>query len=137
MHKLLYLNHRILARIFFHDLESFSKIFVLLRQLEHLSISIIELLGLSLDRLPERQITLKYFFHHVYGVNDSLCDGIFRFICSTMRLVRILLPLITCDIFKLISLLLKEFVYLFLILNNSLGDDLPVLNNGTIARLSG
>lgn len=137
VHKFLDLSHWVFARIFLHHLKSFPQIFVLLWQLKHLSIPVIELLGLSLDRLPEWQVTLKYFFHHIDRVNDSLGDGVFRFICCTMWLMRILLPLVTCDIFQLVSLLLKEFVHFFLILNNSLRNNLPVLYNGAIARLSG
>ena len=52
-----------------------------------------------------------------------------------MRLVWILLSLIACDVFQLVCFLFEEFVNFFLVLHDSLCDDLTVLNERTLSRM--
>lgn len=49
-----------------------------------------------------------------------------------MRLVRILLPLVTGNVFQLIGLVPEKLVYLLLILDDSLRDNLSVLDHGAV-----
>jgi hypothetical protein len=62
-------------------------------------------------------------------VDDSFGYCIFRFVGSAVGLEWILLLLVACNVFQLLSLLIEKLVHFFLVLDNSLGDDLPMLNS--------
>ena len=68
-------------------------------------------------------------------MHDPFRDGVFRFIGSAVRLVWILLPLVARDVFQLVCFLFEEFVNFFLVLHDSLCDDLTVLNKRTLSRM--
>lgn len=66
-------------------------------------------------------------------MNYSLCDCIFWFICSTVRLVRILLFLEAGNVFKLIRFFFEKFINFFLIFNYPLSNDLTMLYHWTFS----
>ena len=71
---------------------------------------------------------MEDLFHHVESMDDPFRDGIFRFIGSAVRLVWILLSLVARDIFQLVCFLFEELVNFFLVLHDSLCDDLTMLD---------
>lgn len=79
---------------------------------------------------------MKNLLHHVNSMDNSLSDSIFRLIGCAMWLVGILLPLVARDVLQLVSLLFKKLVNFLLVLYDSLGDDLPVLNYRSVTRVS-
>lgn len=135
--KRLHLIRAVLVVEFLHDIESFSQVVVLLLELEDLSIRVIQRLGLPLNGLSQRQIALQHLLHHVHSVDDPLSDGILRLVDSTVRLLRVLVPLVTGDVSQLVSLVSKELVHLFLVLDNSLRDDLPMFDTAFVRFLIG
>jgi len=68
-------------------------------------------------------------------MNDPFRDGIFRFIRGAVRLVWILLSLVARDVFQLVRFLFEEFVNFFLVLHDSLCDDLTMLDKRTLSRM--
>ena len=77
----------------------------------------------------ERKIALEHLLHHVDCMDDTLCNGVFRFVSGAVGLMRVLLPLIRGYVLKLVRLFLEKFVYFLLVFDNPLGDDLPMLND--------
>jgi hypothetical protein len=134
-HKLLHFTQRILASILLQDVEPLSQVFVLLLELEHLCVLVVNLLRLLLDGSSELEVTLQHLLHHVERVNDSFCDRILGLVGSTVRLQWILLLLVACNALELVCLLLEELVYLLLVLDDSLRDYLSVLYHAILARL--
>ena len=61
-------------------------------------------------------------------MNNALRNCILRFIGCTVRLMRILVPLIARNILQLVRFILEEFVNFLLIFDYALGDNLAVLN---------
>ena len=52
-----------------------------------------------------------------------------------MRLVWVLLSLVARDVFKLVCFLFEEFVNFFLVLHDTLSDNLTVLDERTLSRM--
>jgi len=70
-------------------------------------------------------------------VDYTLSDCVFWLISSTVRLHWVLLPLKARDVLELICLFFEIGIYLLLILDDSLGHNLAMLDHWSITRTSG
>lgn len=111
----------ILTRVFLHYLQTVSQVLDLILLLEEVPINGIDRLTLLLDGLTEGQVGLKDLLHHIHSVNDSLSDGIFRFIDRAMREGG--LVVLDSDVVKGVALLFEELLNIILILDDTLGND--------------
>ena len=75
-----------MTSVLFHDIQSLPQIIILLLQLEYLGVAVIKAFRLPLNGFSQRQVALKNFFHHINCMDDTLCNGVFRLINSTMGL---------------------------------------------------
>lgn len=61
-------------------------------------------------------------------MHDSLGDGVLRLVSGTVRLQRILLFLVACYVFELLSFFVEELINFFLVFDNTLRYYLAVLD---------
>ena len=61
-------------------------------------------------------------------MHNALCDSILRFVGCTMRLMRILIPLIARNVLQLVCFVLEEFINFLLIFYYALRDYLSMFN---------
>lgn len=104
-----------LVRELFMKLQSFTQIFVLLLELEQLSVHTVNGLRLLLNGFSQRQVALQHLLHHVHCVDNSLCNGIFGFICS-----RHIHPIDRCNRLQSLTFLLKILINVVSILDESI-----------------
>jgi hypothetical protein len=69
-------------------------------------------------------------------MDDPLGDGILRFIRRAVRLMRVLLALVGGDVFELVCFLLEKLINFLLIFDDSLRNNLPMLDQRALTRLS-
>ena len=72
----LHLDQRVLSSALLNHCQSLPEVLILLLQLEDLCVAVIKYLALSLNSLPETQVTLQNFFHHVDCMHNPLSDSV-------------------------------------------------------------
>ena len=115
-----HVSKRIFASVFFKYLQPQPEVFILILQHKYVSIEVIDMLSLFLNVLPQTEIALQHFFHHVNSVDDALSDCIFGFVDSAWQGTS---TRASGYVLESLAFFSEELFNVVLVLDDSFGDD--------------